>query len=166
LLAELALHGLDVVLTDAPVAPSVRVKAFSHLLGESAVFFFASAPDAARYRRGFPRSLDGAPFLLPTASTSLRAGLDQWFDAHDVRPDVVAEFDDSALLKAFAQTTPAVFAAPAVIENEIERQYGVRAIGPAGDVRERFYAITVERRLKHPAVIALSQAARTELFKS
>jgi LysR family transcriptional regulator, transcriptional activator of nhaA len=164
LFAELAVHGLDVVLSDAPVGPSARDRVFSHLLGECDVTLFASEPLAAIHRRGFPRSLDGAPFLLPTENTALRRSLDHWFAAQSIRPHVVGEFEDSALLKVFGQTGTGIFAAASVISKEVQRQYQVRPIGRLGDVRERFYAISVDRRLKHPAVVAISEEAKNKIF--
>lgn len=162
LFAELSIQELDLVLSDAPLPPAARVKAYSHLLAESAVEFFAVPELAARYRKNFPASLDGAPVFLPTEATSLRRGLDQWFEELGVRPRIVAEFDDSALLKTFGQAGGGLFPAPAVIGAEIQRLYGVRAVGVVGSesVHERFYAISVERRLKHPAVLLISQVAR------
>jgi LysR family transcriptional activator of nhaA len=164
LLAELSLHSLDVVLTDAP-APAVGVQAYSHLLGESGVSFFAVARLAARYRAGFPASLDGAPMLLPTENTSLRRSLDQWLEAHGVRPRVIGEFEDSALLAVFGQDGIGIFPAAAAISEVVRRQYRVEVVGKAAGVHERFYALSVERRLKHPAVVAISDAARQELFR-
>jgi LysR family transcriptional activator of nhaA len=164
LLAELAVHALDVVLTDAPIAPTVKVRAFNHLLGECGVTLFAAGRMAATYRRRFPRSLDGAPMLLPTDNTALRRALDQWFDAQHIRPRVVGEIEDSALLKVFGQEGVGVFAAPSVIEPEVQKQYRVGVVGRIEAVRERFYAISVERRLRHPAVVAISDAAQHELF--
>jgi LysR family transcriptional activator of nhaA len=164
LLADLATHGLDVVIADAPPSPQVRVRAFSHLLGECPVMIFGAPELARRYRRGFPASLDGAPLLLPTENTSLRRSLDQWFAAHAIRPQVVGEFEDSALLKVFGQAGTGLFAAASIIAREVRRQYQVSSVGLVPEVRERFYAITVERRLKHPAVVAISEAARHKLF--
>ena len=164
LLAELALHRLDLVLADAPISPTVNVRAFNHPLGECSVSVFA-APDLARkYRRRFPDSLDGAPMLLPGDKTSARRALDQWFDTAGVQPQIVAEFEDSALLKVFGQAGLGLFPAPSAIEDEIRRQYGVKLVGRLDEVRERFYAISVERRLRHPAVLAISNAARDELL--
>jgi LysR family transcriptional regulator, transcriptional activator of nhaA len=165
LLAKLAIHDLDLVLSDVPAPPSARVKVFSHLLGECGVSIFATPELATRYRRGFPRTLTDAPFLLPAAGTALRRSLDEWFEQHDLEPRVVAEFDDSALMKAFGQGGLGLFAAPSVAEPEIIRQYGVKLVGRAEDVRERFYAISVERTLKHPAVLAITTAARRVLFQ-
>ena len=164
LLTELATHALDVVLSDAPVGPLVKVRAFNHLLGECGVTIFAPPSLAPRYRRGFPRSLTGAPFLLPTDSTPLRRALEQWFEVTKIRPLVVGEFDDSALLKAFGQAGVGLFAAPSAIETEIRHQYHVRVVGRVESIQERFYAISAERKLKHPAVVAISEAARENLF--
>jgi len=164
LLAALAVHELDVVLAEAPIGPTVRIRAFNHLLGECDVTIFGAAQIAATHRRGFPRSLQGAPFLLPTDNTMLRRSLDQWFDAQGIHPSVVGEFEDSALLKVFGQTGAGLFAAPSVIEAEVRRQYGVQIVGRVETVRERFYAISVERKLKHPAVVAIAEAARQKLF--
>jgi LysR family transcriptional activator of nhaA len=164
LLAELAVHELDLVLTDAPISPNVKVKAYNHLLGECSVTIFAPQKNASVYKRKFPQSLAGAPFLLPTENTSLRRSLDQWFDAQGLRPAVIGEFEDSALLEVFGQTGLGLFAAPSAIEEEVCKQYGVRIIGRIDAVQERFYAISVERKLKHPAVVAISETARQELF--
>jgi LysR family transcriptional activator of nhaA len=164
LLVDLASHELDVILTDAPPSAHVRVRSFNHLLGESDVAFFGRAELAAKYRRGFPSSLHNAPALLPTDNTVMRRSLEQWFDATGVRPTVVGEFEDSALLKAFGLRGAGVFPAPSIIAKEVERQYQVKAIGTVPDVRERLYAVTVERRIKHPAVVAICDAARTLVF--
>ncbi len=159
LMASLALHELDVVLADSPAPEGVKVRAFSHLLGESGATFLA-APKLAHLRKGFPASLRGAPALLPAAGTALRRSLDRWFEARAVQPVVAGEFDDTALLKAFGARGLGFFAAPAVIEKEICAQFGVAPIGRTDDIRERFYAISVERRLRHPAVLAIAEAAR------
>jgi len=164
LLAELAVHDLDVLISDAPVPPSARIRAFSHLLGECGLVFLGTSKLAASLCGAFPKSLDGAPVLLPTDNTVLRRALDQWFTKIGGRPNVVAEFEDSALLKVFGQTGQGIFPVPSVISKEVQRQYGVRLVGRTNDVRERFYAISVERRLKHPAVIAISEAAKLKVF--
>ena len=165
LIVDLAAHALDVVITDAPVPGQVRVKAFNHLLGESDTAFFAPATLAASLRRRFPQSLTGAPMLLPTTNTALRRALDEWFEKHGLRPRIVGEFEDTALMKVFGHGAAAVFPAPAAIEQDIARFYGVRVVGRIDAVRERYYAISVERRLKHPGVVAITSAAREELFK-
>jgi LysR family transcriptional activator of nhaA len=162
LLAELALHHLDVVLADTPVPPNVRIQAYNHLLGECGVSIFATRKLADGRRRGFPRSLDGAPVLLPTGNTSQRRLLQQWFDAEGIRPHVVAEFEDSGLLKAFGEAGRGLFPAPSAIERDVCRHYGVAVVGRL-PVRERFYALTVQRRIRHPAVIAISERARRTL---
>lgn len=164
LLAELALHNFDLVLSDAPVGAGTNVRAFSHLLGETSVTLFAAPKLAARLRRKFPASLDGAPVLMPLDQSPLSRSLSQWFEASGVRPEVVAELEDSALIKAFGQAGAGAFPAPTAIAREIEAQYGVEAVGRVEGVRERFYAISVERKIKHPAVLAISQAARLDLF--
>lgn len=164
LLADLALHALDIVIADSPVPPGSSVRAFNHLLGETGVTFFGTRSMAARWRKGFPASLDGAPVLLPLEGAALRRSLDQWFDRVGVRPRVVAEFEDSALLKVFGADGLGLFAAPTVVAAEVCRQHGVSALGSVPDVKERFYAVSVERRLRHPAVVAVSDAARQELF--
>lgn len=160
LLAELAIFGLDVVLADAPAAPNVKVRAYSHLLGESVVSVFGTESLAAAHRRGFPRSLDGAPFLLPGDDSALRLSLEEWFQKQGVRPRAVGAFQDSALLEAFGQAGAGLFAMPTAIETEVRRQYQVRVVGRLSSVRQRFYAITVERKLRNPAVIAISERAR------
>jgi len=164
LLAALAVHELDVVLADTPSGPEVRVRAFNHLLGECGVTLFASRELAKKYRKGFPRTLDGAPFLLPGEASTLHGALEQWFEKKGIHPLVVAEFDDSTLIKVFGQGGTGVFAAPSAIEATVCRQYGVAVVGRLDDVRERFYAISIERRLKHPAIIAITESARSELF--
>lgn len=155
LLADLSINRLDLVLSDAPVAPYLKIKAFNHLLGECGVSFFATPVEAQRLRRGFPRSLNGARMILPLPNTALRRSLEQWFAQNDVQPNVVAETEDSALAKVFGQVGLGVFAAPCVLEDEINRQYHVRLIGRTEEVRERFYAISTERKVRHPAVRVL-----------
>jgi LysR family transcriptional activator of nhaA len=166
LLAELSLHTLDVVLTETPIPPGSNVRAFGHLLGESRVSFFARHDLARRYRTGFPGSLSDAPMLLPTRNTSLRRTLDEWFDGRGIRPRVIGEFEDSALLKTFGMQAYGVFAAPAILEAELVRSYHVVRLGDAEGVSERYYAVTLERRIAHPAVVAISKAARGGLRAS
>lgn len=164
LLPRLAVHELDVVLSDNPVSAETGVRAFSHLLGECTVSVFAPADEASRYRRGFPETLDTAPMLLPTSNTMVRRALDHWFDANGIRPMVVGEFEDTALLKVFGQHRAGLFPGPTAIAKEIQKQYGVRQVAEIEDVHERFYAISMERRVKHPAVVAVSTAARSRVF--
>jgi LysR family transcriptional activator of nhaA len=164
LVAQLATHSLDVVISDTPAAPHLRVKVFNHLLGESGTTFFATKRLAQGLRRRFPESLTGAPMLLPTVNTSLRRSLEQWFAITGVRPVVAGEFEDPALLNTFGQWGRGVFPAPTAIESEVMRGHSVAVIGRTSAVRERYYAISVERRLKHAAVAAITNAARTEVF--
>jgi LysR family transcriptional activator of nhaA len=165
LLAELSVHRLDIVIADGPMSPGVSIKGFSHLLGESGITFFAAGQLAQRYKGPFPDCLDQAPMLLPGGDVALRSRLKQWFEKRGIRPRIVGEFDDGALQKAFGQGGIGIFAAPTAIAKEVAIQYDVTAIGHTGEVCEQFYAISVERRLTHPAVVAISSAARQKLFR-
>jgi LysR family transcriptional activator of nhaA len=162
--AELALHRVDVVIADGPASSAVPVRAFSHLLGECGTSFFAAPKLASSMKRRFPRSLDGVPFLLPGAPSTVRRSLEQWFIAEDVHPTIVAELDDSALAKSFGMEGMGVFAAPTVIEREVLHQYAVRVVGRSGAVLQQFYALSVERKIKHPAVVAICKSARQDIF--
>lgn len=164
LLSALALYDLDLVLTDAPVPPSLKFKAYSHRLGECGAVVMGLPHLEARYRRGFPRSLNGAPFLLPLEGTSLRRSLDQWFEARGIAPKIVGEFEDSALLKAFGQEGTGLFAVPDVISRDVSSAYGLKVLGRIDSLREEFFAISAERKLQHPAVLAVADAARMKLF--
>ncbi|MFN0102223.1 MAG: transcriptional activator NhaR [Bryobacteraceae bacterium] len=164
LIAELTEHRLDVILSDAPITGATRAKAFNHLLGTSSVTLFGAPSLATRYRRGFPSSLDGAPFLLPTPNSNLRRSLDRWFESKGIRPVVAGEFKDSALMKAFGEAGVGIFAGPTAIESEIRGHYQTGVVGRLDSVTESFYAISVERKLKHPAVVAICEAARGKLF--
>lgn len=164
LVAELAVHELDLVLSDAPIGPTIRVQAFNHLLGECDVSFYGKPDLAAAYRRRFPHCLNGAPFLLPSDSTALRPSLDEWFASEQIRPEVVGEFDDFALLRVFGEAGAGFFAAPSLLDGEMRQQFGFKRIGRTDAVRGRFYAISVERKIKHPAVVAICDAAREKLF--
>ena len=164
LLADLAIHGLDLVIADTPAPPNIKVQAYNHLMGESGVTLFAPAKLAARYRRNFPRSLESAPMLLPTTNAMLRRLLDDWFVRKDIHPNIVGEFEDSATLKAFGQEGHGLFPGSSVMEKEICRQYQVQVVSRVNSVKQRFFAITVERRLKHPSVLAIFEAARRDLL--
>lgn len=164
LLAELAVHRLDLVLADRPIPSTVSTRAFSHKLGECGVSFFATKKLEKKLKGNFPRCLDGAPLLLPSSGNQLRSRIDQWLDTHRIHPRMIAEFDDSALMKAFGQEGAGIFIAPAAIEEEVEWQYQVTAIGRVDEVKEHFYAISVERRVLHPVVCAVMEAARESLF--
>ena len=164
LLADLALHTLDIVISEAPVPPGSSVRAYNHLLGETGISFFGTRSLVSAHKRAFPRSLHNAPILLPLENTTLRRSLNQWFDRNDIKPRVVAEFEDNALLNVFGADGVGLFTAPTVVESEVIAQHGVQVLDRTDEVRERFYAISVERRLKNPAVVAISDAARHELF--
>ncbi|MCF6283319.1 MAG: transcriptional activator NhaR [Candidatus Polarisedimenticolaceae bacterium] len=166
LLADIAVHKLDMILSDSPMPPGMNVRAFNHFLGKCGVSFFATKGQATRYRANFPHSLDGAPMLVPSNDTALRGTLMQWFEQTAITPRIVGEFDDSALMKVFGQAGVGIFSAPTVIEQEVQQQYHVEAIGRTTEIHERFYAISAERKLKHPAVVAVSHAAHHEIFSN
>ncbi len=163
LLAQLAVYRLDVVLANEPAPSSLHVKVFNHRLGECGVTFCAAPALAARLSRAFPRSLDQAPVLLPTASP-LRRSLENWFQTRQLRPRLVAEYDDAALLKTAAADGLGFFALPDLAVHEALNRYRFRIIGHTADFREQFYAISAERKLSHPAVLAITSAARTHRF--
>jgi LysR family transcriptional activator of nhaA len=164
LMGELAIHQLDIVIADSPMPPRIDVKAFNHLLGECGLTFFATPELAKEFPGEFPKRMNGAPLLLPGDDVAVRPKLIRWFDQNRIRPHITGEFDDGALMAAFGQAGAGIFSAPSAIANQIQEQYGVVAIGATKDITESFYAISVERRLSHPAVIAISEAARQELF--
>lgn len=163
LLADLAVHTLDLVLSDVPMAPSVKVRAFNHPLGESDVTFVGAAALVRGRAGAFPGCLDGAPVLLPGEGASMRRSLDAWFAAVGVRPAVVAECDDSALIKVFGASGAGFFAVPTFVAAQVRRAYGVKTLGRVSAVREQYVAISLERRLKSPAVAAICAKARQRL---
>ena len=160
LLAGLAIQSLDLVIADGPMPANSNVRGYNHLLGECGVVFLGTPALAKQYRKGFPASLDGAPFLLPGEDSALRPRLLRWFDKEHIHPRIVGEFDDGALLKEFGEAGTGVFAAPSLVAAQIRRQYGVLEVGRSSTVIEQFYAISIERRITHPAVVAISAAAR------
>ncbi len=164
LLARLAVHELDVVLSDTPVGPDVSIRAFSFLLGESTIGFFAVPELAKRYRHDFPHCLDGAPFLLPAGNTALRKRLNSWLEISGITPHIVAEFEDGALMRAFGASGAGLFPAPVVTGEDIVSQGGMEKIDRVPDVKERFYAISLERKLRHPAVLAMTRNCREAVF--
>jgi LysR family transcriptional activator of nhaA len=164
LMAELAIHQLDIVIADSPMPPRLDVKAFNHLLGECGLTFFATPELASKFSGEFPKRLDGAPLLLPGDDVAVRSKLIRWLEQKRIRPRIAGEFDDSALMAAFGQAGAGIFSAPSAIAELIREQYGVVVVGGTDEVTESFYAISVERRLSHPAVVAISEAARQELF--
>jgi LysR family transcriptional activator of nhaA len=163
-LGELALQAVDVVLSDAPAAASSALRVYSHLLGECGTSFFAEANTAKMLRRGFPASLDHANFVMPGTNAALRRILEQWFDDEKIRPTVSAEVEDSALVKVLGEKGLGVFAVPDVIEEDVKKRYKVGLVGRVPQLRQSFYAISVERKLKHPAVIAICDVARNKIF--
>jgi len=164
LLSEFSLHHLDVLLTDVPVGRALKVRGHTHPLGECGVTFCAAPRLAAAHERGFPKTLDGAPFLLPTDNTALRWSLEAWFAAEGVRPMVRGEFEDTALLTEFGRAGEGVFAVPTAVEADVRRAYGVRVVGRVGAIRERFYAVSPGRAPTHAAVAGLVAAARDGLL--
>jgi len=164
LVTQLAMHELDVVLSDVPINPNIKVKAYSHLLGECGTTFVAT-PTVAKVLKGpFPQSLHRAPMLLPTENSSVRRNLDLWFESQGIRPVVAGEFQDYALLRAFGQAGTGVFPIPSVFERELKRQDSLHRMGSTDDVQHRFFAISVDRRLRNPAVVAICDSARKQLF--
>jgi LysR family transcriptional activator of nhaA len=164
LLAQLATHRLDLVIATAPIPPSVSVRAYNHRLGESGTSFFAAGRLLKSLKGKFPACLNGAPALVPSVDVAVRPRLDRWYEDNKLRPRVVGEFDDSALMKAFGQREAGVFIGPTVIESAIETQYGVKVVGRTKEIIEEFFAISIERRMTHPCVVAINGAARSQLF--
>lgn len=164
LLADLAIHRLDLVISDRSLPTGMGVKAYSHPLGDCTVSFFASKSIARKYRQKFPESLNDAPILMPMPESAVRRNLDEWFDQNNIRPNVIAEFSDSALLKAFGEAGFGIFPAPSAISNEISSMYHASCLGEISTVSEQFFAISPERKLRHPAVVALTEHSRNRLF--
>jgi len=164
LLADLSVHKLDVVLADSPINPALNIRAYNHLLGESGISFFAVPDEAEQLKAGFPGSLDGVSMLMPSGGCNLRRNLEAWFERHSINPVVVAEFDDRALMKAFGERGTGVFTSPGAVEHDVLDKYGVTVVGRTDEITERYYVISAERRIKHPAVSAITEAARSELF--
>ncbi len=164
LLADLSVHKLDVVLADSPVNPALNIRAFNHALGESGITFFGIPEHAKALREGFPDSLDGVPMLMPSDSSNLRRSLENWFERQSIQPQVVAEFEDRALMKAFGERGSGIFMTPTAVDKDVMSKYGVDVVGRTDELKERFYVISPERRIKHPAVTAITEAARSRLF--
>jgi LysR family transcriptional activator of nhaA len=164
LLGQLALRKVDLVIADEPLTRRVNIRAFNHPLGHSSMSFFATPALRAGLNGAFPRCLDGAPMLIPGPASSVRAPFDAWLTHQHLRPRVVGEFDDLALMATFGREGRGVFVSPSVLEAETEAQHGVQAIGRSDELMEAFYAISVERRISHPCVVAITTAARNRLF--
>jgi LysR family transcriptional regulator, transcriptional activator of nhaA len=166
LLAQLALHRLDLVLADEPLSRRVSVKAFNHALGSSTMSFFCAPALKARLKGKFPQCLNGAPLLIQGAASPVRAQLDSWLERHQLQPRIVGEFDDGALMKAFGQEGRGVFMSPTVMKTQTQTQYGVKLIGQSSELVEEFFAVSVERRVTHPCVLAIQNAARERLYSA
>ncbi len=164
LLASLAVHEIDLVIADTGIPPTVNIRGYSHMLGECSTTVFGAAKLVQRYRRKFPESLMGAPMLLPKQGTTVRRNLDQWFAARQIFPKIVAEFQDSALAKVFGQSGLGLVVGPTALKKQIAAQFKLTVLGELTEVREQYFAISAERRLRHPAVVAIAEAARHKLF--
>lgn len=164
LLAELAMHKLDVVITDTPMPTNVNVRGYTHQLGECGMSFFATKELMKQYTAPFPACLDGAPLLLPGDDSALRSKLMYWLNSHQLHPRIAGEFDDGALMSAFGQAGAGFFAMPSAITDIVTRQYDVQLAGSTDEIKEQFYAISIQRKLTHPAVLAISRAAQKTLF--
>ena len=163
LLAELALHRIDMVIADGPIPSGLNVRGFNHVLGECGISFMAISKLARNLRKNFPHSLNGAPLLIPSEINLVQPRLLNWLDSLHIHPRIVGEFDDSALMKAFGQAGAGAFIVPTAIADEVAKQFGVAIVGDTEIVREQFYAISVERRISHPAVAAITETARAWL---
>ena len=164
ILAELSVHKIDMVLSDTPLPSNLSIKGYNHYLGESALTVFASANKARSFKKNFPHSLNNAPLLLPTAQYAVRKDLDYWFQENDIYPLVLGQFDDSALVKSFGQSGLGLFFMPSVISEEVCQNFNVRPVGEIAEVTQKFYAISTERKVRHPAVAAICDNARQSLF--
>lgn len=165
LLSQLAIHEVDLVISDSPLDPSIRIHAFSHLLGQSGLSFFAHPRLAKRFTARFPKCLEGMPFLMPADNTDLRRSLEHWLDGQGVRPIVAGEFEDSALASVFSEAAVGAFATPTPTEAQVKKQYGLTLLGRTRDIVESFYAISLDRRIKHPAVVAILEVAHGSVFR-
>jgi LysR family transcriptional activator of nhaA len=166
LVADLAIHEIDVVLSDAPITPSLNVRAYSHSLGTCEAIWMATPALAKTLRRGFPKSLDGVPVLLPTDDTAIRRALDQWLEKQDIHPVMIGEFEDYAMLREFARAGHGFAPVPAILEEQFRREYGFARVGVAAGIKAEFYAISVERKIKNPAVAAMAENARDAFLGS
>lgn len=164
MLADLAIHKVDMVLSDTPVTNAISVKAYNHLLGESGLSCFASSSLLKTYTKHFPKSLNNAPILLPTPQYAVRQLVDYWLQQNDIHPIICGQFDDSALMKAFGQSGMGLFFMSSTIEEEICSNFNVRVVGRIDEVKQKYYAISAERKVKHPAVAAICDSARSALF--
>lgn len=163
LLADLAIHEVDVVICDTPIPPTVRIRAYNHFLGESGISFLGTKALQAKYQRRFPHSLDLEPMLLPTHSASVRREIDRWFETIGISPRILGEFDDSALMKEFGAAGVGVIPVPRSVEREVMKEYGLAVIGRTEEIKERFYLISLEKKVKHPGILLLIKKAKESL---
>lgn len=166
LFAALAVHELDLVLSDIPVAPSLDVRAYNHVMGESTTTLFATPALVRKLKGKFPKSLNGAPFLMPSKASAIRHSLEQWLQQEDLRPTIIGEFEDGALMKVFGQAGRGIFPAPTVVKDQICKNYNVRPLAELHEVRERFYAISPERKIRHPGVARIVESAKSGIFST
>lgn len=164
ILADLAVHEVDMVLTDTPLTSAFSIKAYNHFLGDAPLSFFATAELTSKYSKNFPESLHGAPMLIPTRQNAVRQLFDRWLDDTGIRPNVKGQFDDSALMKSFGQAGLGIFFMPSIIEQEVCNAFNVEVLGTISQIKQRFYAISAERKVKHPAVAAICDTARDKIF--
>lgn len=164
MLADLAIHKLDLVLSDTPINPALNIKAYNHFLGENSLTCFATPALARKLKKNFPQSLNHTPMLLPTNQYAVRHLIDSWMRDNGITPLVCGQFDDSALMKSFGQTGLGAFFMSTTIEQEICENFNVRVISRVKEMKQKFYAISAERKIKHPAVVAICDSARSALF--
>jgi LysR family transcriptional regulator, transcriptional activator of nhaA len=165
LVGSLSVHRLDIVLSDTPLNPTFKVRAYSHLLGESGVEFMGTSELVTPLRKNWPHSLESVPLLLPMSNSVLRRSLDMWFEDHRIRPMIRGEFEDSAMIKIAAQTGAGLMVVPSIISQEVASMYRLVSLHQIDGIVERFYAISVERKLKHPAVVAISELAKQTMSR-
>jgi LysR family transcriptional activator of nhaA len=164
LLADVAVHRLDIVLSDQPLPRGLNLRAYNHRLGESGMSFFAASSLWSKPKKAFPENLHNTPMLLPSQDSALRRQIEAWLERNELSPLIAGEFDDSALMKAFGEVGAGIFPAPTVIEQEICRMYRTDIVGRTQEVTEHYYAISPERKLKHPLVVHITEFARTDVF--
>jgi LysR family transcriptional activator of nhaA len=166
LLGELAVHRLDMVIADRPMPSNLNVRGFNHFLGESHLTVLGAPALVATLKGEFPACLERAPFLMPGEDVAIRSQIEQWLASQRLHPRIVGEFDDSALLKAFGQAGAGLFVAPSAIADYVRVQFSVEVVGVIDSITEQLYAISTERQPSHPAMVAINQAARNEMFST
>jgi LysR family transcriptional activator of nhaA len=164
LLIELSLHRLDLVITDSPIPPTVSTGGYSHLIGSSSISFFATEALKSKMTAPFPQCLNQAPMMMPTRGNQLRTNIEYWLDKHSLTPNLIAEFDDSALMKSFGQQGIGIFCSPSVIQKEIMQDYKVSLLGETDKIQEEFYAITIEKKINNPITQSILTSANLNTF--